>query len=245
MTKINDKRPKYQQIGENLIDKILDAEYEIGQLLPTEKELCETFTISRHTAREALRYVEKTGLVERRQGSGTTVIRNTMPERINQFVSSVKDLLRFGSETRFDVQVSDIIPLDEPLSELLDSEAGTECIHIGGLRVEPHDNKAICYSNIYRLPHLDDIDEKLKDTSTAVFAVIEALDASHIGKIEQEINACAMPAGIAGALKTKADKPAMMITRRYFSKEDNDLILVAQSIYPANRFSYSTVLYPD
>ena len=245
MTKIKTTHPKYQQIGEQLISRILNLEYHKGQLLPTEKELCESFAISRHTAREALRYVEKTGLVERRQGSGTSVIRNTMPERINQFVSSVKDLLRFGSETRFEVEVSDIIKLDGELAELLDAQNDQDCIHIGGVRIEPHDQKPICYSNIYRIPHSDNIDEQLKNKKTAVYAVVEALDANHIGKIEQEISACLMPQEHAEVLKTKADSAAMKITRRYFSKDHQDLILVAESIYPANRFSYSTVLYPN
>lgn len=65
MTKVKTTHPKYQQLGEQLISKILNLDYQKGQLLPTEKELCESYAISCHTAREALRYLEKAGLVER------------------------------------------------------------------------------------------------------------------------------------------------------------------------------------
>ena len=237
--------PKYQDIGETLIRQILAGEYALNTLLPTEKQLCEQFSISRHTAREALRHVEKTGLVERKQGSGTLVKRSTMPEQINQFINSVKDLLAFGQNTRFEVQVSDMITLDEQMAELLDSVTGQECIHIGGVRFEPHDKKPICYSNIYRRPHQDEVDEKLKDTKTAIYAVIEALDDKKIGKIEQQISACLLPESLASQLGATADSAAMKITRRYYSLSDDDLILVAQSIYPAKRFSFTSVLYPN
>lgn len=237
--------PKYQGIGETLINQILAGEFALNTLLPTEKQLCEQFAISRHTAREALRYVEKTGLVERKQGSGTLVTRNTMPEQINQFINSVKDLLAFGQNTRFEVQVSDMITLDGSTAALLNSQQGQECIHIGGVRFEPHDKKPICYSNIYRHPHLDEVDEKLKDTKTAIYAVIEALDDKKIGKIEQQISACLLPESLASQLDASTDSAAMKITRRYFSLKEDDLILVAESIYPAKRFSFTSVLYPN
>ncbi|QHJ13842.1 HTH-type transcriptional repressor YvoA [Paraglaciecola mesophila] len=250
MTKIKSKPskhalPLYQTIGETLINQILSGDFALNTLLPTEKQLCEQFSISRHTAREALRYVEKTGLVERKQGSGTLVKRNTMPEQINQFINSVKDLLAFGQHTRFEVQISDMIVLDEEKAALLDTSEGQECIHIGGIRIEPHDKKPICYSHIYRRPHLDQVDEMLKDTRTAIYAVIEALDDKKIGKIEQQISACLLPEPLASQLAASPNSAAMKITRRYYSVEDDDLILVAQSIYPAKRFSFTSVLFPN
>lgn len=250
MTKIksslkNKSMPKYQRIGEKLIGQILAGKHEIDSLLPTEKQLCTAYKISRHTAREALRYVEKTGLVERRQGSGTQVKRTSMPEQINEFINSINDLLLFGKRTRFDIRISDMIQLDADLAELLDVETGTDCIHVGGIRVEPHDKKPISYSNIYRTQHMDSVDELFKDKDTAIYAVVKALDSNNIGKIEQQIEACLLPAGLAEQLGAEANSAAMKITRRYFDKELKDLILVAQSIYPAKRFSHSSVLYPD
>lgn len=236
--------PKYIGIGETLIKDILSKTYALHSLLPTEKQLCEKFTISRHTARESLRYVEKTGLVERKQGSGTIVIRNSMPEKMNQFINSVNDLLQFGQNTRFNIKVSDVIQLNNQMALLLDTDEGENCIHVGGLRIEPHAQKPICYSNIYRLPHMDAVDEELKDKKTAIYAVMKALDDKNIGKIEQQISACLIPKELAKQLNTDPCSAAMKITRRYFGKKE-DLILVAESIYPAERFSFSTILFPN
>lgn len=245
MTKIKSSQPKYLSIAESLIAQILGGQISIGAQLPTEKELCDRYQISRHTAREALRNVERNGLVERRQGSGTTVIRNVIPETVSQFINSINDLLKFGSKTRFAIDVTDIKVLDQDLAELLNVEIGDECIHVGGLRSAPESKEALCYSNIYRTYHKDKIDERLKHIETAVYAVAEALDKDNIGKIEQHISSCLMPADLADALDAKDDPVAMKIVRRYYAKNNKDLILVAESFYPSTRFSYSTILYPD
>jgi DNA-binding GntR family transcriptional regulator len=250
MTKINSRplkssTPKYREIGEKLIHQILSNKYATDSLLPTEKRLCEDYAISRHTAREALRYLEKSGLVERRQGSGTIVKRNVMPEQINEFINSVNDLLLFGQRTRFEIKVSDTLALNSEMADLLDTKEGESCIHVGGVRIEPHDKKPICYSNIYRIPHMDAVDEQLKSTDTAIYAVIKALDPRNIGKIEQQISACLVPAEMAEQLDAELNSAAMKITRRYFDKSIEDLIFVAESIYPAKRFRSSSVLYPN
>ncbi|OFA29854.1 GntR family transcriptional regulator [Glaciecola punicea] len=253
MTKINSakstanklKIPKYQKIGETLVNQILSGEYAIDTLLPTEKQLCFQFSISRHTAREALRYAEKCGLVERKQGSGTLVKRNEMPEQINHFVNSVNDLLQFGQHTKFEVKTSDLVAVDIELANLLNIGTSELCLYIGGVRVEAHDKKPICFSHIYRRPHADQYDEAFKDTKTAIYAIMEVLRSSNIGKIEQHTDACLLPESLAYQLDAPANSAAMKITRRYYCSNLDEILLVSQSIYPAKRFSLSSVLYPN
>jgi len=57
----------------DLVDRIVAGEYVEGTSLPIEPVLCERFSVSRTTIREALRALETMGLVEVRQGSGSTV----------------------------------------------------------------------------------------------------------------------------------------------------------------------------
>ena len=53
---------------------INDGEFESGERLPAEREMAQRFGVARGTLREGLRQLEKSGLVERRQGSGTYVM---------------------------------------------------------------------------------------------------------------------------------------------------------------------------
>jgi GntR family transcriptional regulator, arabinose operon transcriptional repressor len=64
---------KYQQILENLKDRIISGSYEPGTRLPSESELVKTFGVSRITVNRALRELQFTGLIERRAGSGSYV----------------------------------------------------------------------------------------------------------------------------------------------------------------------------
>jgi DNA-binding GntR family transcriptional regulator len=53
-----------------------------------------------------------------------------------------------------------------------------------------------------------------------------------------------MDKSYAKALRVEENSAAMRISRRYFDK-NQQLILVAQSVYPAHRYSYSHVLLPQ
>jgi DNA-binding GntR family transcriptional regulator len=74
---------------------------------------------------------------------------------------------------------------------------------------------------------------------------VKLLDGSNIGKIEQTISACLLPETLAIDLDAPANSAAMQITRRYYNRTLEDILLVSQSIYPAKRFSFSTMLYPN
>ncbi len=56
-----------------LIQQIASEVYSEGQKLPTEKELCDLFKVSRPVVREALMQLQSDGIVIARQGSGTFV----------------------------------------------------------------------------------------------------------------------------------------------------------------------------
>lgn len=65
--------PLYQQISNDLKQKIIAKTFKSGDQLPTEKELSETYSVSRITAKRALTELEQLGLVSRTRGKGTFV----------------------------------------------------------------------------------------------------------------------------------------------------------------------------
>ncbi|HIC96210.1 TPA: extracellular solute-binding protein [Candidatus Bipolaricaulota bacterium] len=71
-----DKRlavPLYRQLKEILEERIRRGEFRPGERLPTERELCQQFGVSRITVRQALGELANEGLLYRHQGSGTFV----------------------------------------------------------------------------------------------------------------------------------------------------------------------------
>jgi DNA-binding FadR family transcriptional regulator len=75
---MSEPRRLYEKISRKLAKAIADGDYELGQRLPSERELAQTFSVSRPTVREAIIALELDGLVQVRLGSGVYVM-NRMP----------------------------------------------------------------------------------------------------------------------------------------------------------------------
>lgn len=61
------------RLANTLRDAIRRGEYAPNQAIPSERQLCETFGVSRSTVRRALRMLEEQGIAQRIPGSGTYV----------------------------------------------------------------------------------------------------------------------------------------------------------------------------
>lgn len=64
----------YQNIYNNLKQEIVSGTYETGCFLPTERELCQRFSVERTTVRRALDFLVKDRMVEKYPGMGSKVI---------------------------------------------------------------------------------------------------------------------------------------------------------------------------
>ena len=64
--------PAYIKIHDQIKKDIDDAIWEIGERLPSERDLAETFKVSRMTLRQAITLLVEEGVLERRVGSGTS-----------------------------------------------------------------------------------------------------------------------------------------------------------------------------
>jgi GntR family transcriptional repressor for pyruvate dehydrogenase complex len=60
-------------VTDRIISQIQDGRYRAGDRLPTERELAEQLGVGRTSVREGLRFLEKLGVLEIRQGMGTVV----------------------------------------------------------------------------------------------------------------------------------------------------------------------------
>jgi len=70
------RRPIYQQVLDQIIDRIKRDIYLPGSRLPTEVELTEEFQVSRNCIREAIKCLAAGGMAESKPGKGTILAAN-------------------------------------------------------------------------------------------------------------------------------------------------------------------------
>lgn len=82
-SKIGSKLTLSQKIERKIEEAIREKKLPVGSKLPTERELCEAFGVSRTALREALRRLSARGLIEITKGSGMTVTGFRVDDAIN------------------------------------------------------------------------------------------------------------------------------------------------------------------
>lgn len=92
-----------KQIEQQILALIREGKLAVGDRLPSERELSEMFDVSRASVREAMRSLERVGVIDARQGGGTFVREprwEDLGSRITAALGAHQDLLRHIYEAR-------------------------------------------------------------------------------------------------------------------------------------------------
>ena len=89
MLKAVQKKRAYEDIVKQIRGLIEKGRLKRGDQLPAERELTDTFKVSRATVREAILSLEATNLVQRRQGDGTYVIASSEEALVEPLASAL------------------------------------------------------------------------------------------------------------------------------------------------------------
>ena len=126
--------PLYLQVVRALKDEIVSGVHPVGSQLPTEEELCERFSVSRYTVREALRRLREDNLVSSRQGAGTIVVPPRPADSFVHEVMSINDLVAFATGVRFPIDAIEMIVVEAKLAARLGIANGKEWLSVRGFR---------------------------------------------------------------------------------------------------------------
>lgn len=241
MTGTRRSKPRYAELGDLLQTAIEKGEYAVGTLLPTELELCERFSVSRHTARAALAQLISAGLVQRRPGAGTRVIAQNSAMRYEHEIDTVDLLMQYGNSTRLQVLEAERKLADPLMAQRLDIHEGKEYLRLHCLRLEEQTREPIAVTEMLIPVRTGVPTEKLLEVAGAARALAKFLDPTKLSRVEQVFDAASFEAADAKLLDIKKSEPAMRVQRRY-RDANGRLLLVATSLHPPGRFAYSMVL---
>lgn len=86
----------YLQIAENIANQIRAGNFQIGDRLPSERQLAEELGVSRMTVRQALSLLEEQGLIERLPGVGSFISKPKIEQPVDVLIGFSHNLLRRG-----------------------------------------------------------------------------------------------------------------------------------------------------
>lgn len=93
------RQPIYELVAEEIKRYIIDRKLRPGDKLPTEKELCEVFGVSRSSVREAVKSLQSLGIIETKQKEGP-VVRKLGSDALVDYLTFG---LQFGDPTVMDL----------------------------------------------------------------------------------------------------------------------------------------------
>ena len=233
--------PRYHQISNILVERIEKGRYAIGDLLPTEQDLCGEFEVSRYTIREALRRLTDAGLVRRRQGSGSQVVANKAPGNFVHSMRSLSELFQYASDTVFKITKIETMVPEPEVKPYLGETADDPWLYVEGVRLAADGGAPIAFSRVFINREFDGIVPDLPGVSGTIFRLIEDRYGVVVEDVEQEIRAEPMGKYAAKLLGSSTRIWAVRVIRRYFGS-DGKILQISVNYHPADRFSYSMQL---
>ena len=200
--------PRYQQIVEDLLDRIERGDLAPGDRLASERALSEEFGVNRRTLRNSLDVLERRGLVERRQGAGTFVTSPRFERNAAEFFPFTEGVRHRGFEPGSLIISLQRLPASPSVTERLDLDANDEVWRFHRLRSineEPFLVETFSLPTAMA-PQMDTFD--LSDRS--VYDVLENEYGVVIERAQLSLEAIAMSEFEAELLRVPIGSPAML-----------------------------------
>ncbi|GLW05319.1 GntR family transcriptional regulator [Microtetraspora sp. NBRC 13810] len=229
--------PKYFQLREILLDLMESNELPIGAAIPSERDLCQQFGLSRMTVRQAVDHLVSEGRLHRVAGKGTFVARPKieMALRLTSFSDDMRARgLRPGSR---DLDRR-IMRASAHLARELGIRPGDEVHFIERLRTA--DGEPLCIERAHIPVSLapDLIDRDLTDRS--LYGLLESDYGLVLDAGELTIDGGIADPGDADLLKLPRGGAVLLLQRRSFA--GGVCAELGVSTYRADRYQLRTVL---
>jgi GntR family transcriptional regulator len=238
----NSPVPRYHQLKEILRERIRSGEWKPGDLIPSERELSETYGISRMTARQAITELVNEGVFYREQGRGTFVTGRKITQQLMRLTGFTEDISARGHQPSTRLLAAAMTPADQATAEHLRIEQGQPVFRVQRLRLADEEPLAIELSQLSFKGCERLLEEDLEHDS--LYRLLESRFGLPLVEAEQELEAGLAGAEEAQILKIAAGS-AVLFTRRTTYTERNLPVEYARSVYVGTRYVFYTHLKRD
>ncbi len=225
--------PAYIRIHDAVKKQIDDGFWEIGQRLPSERDLADDYEVSRMTLRQAITLLVEEGILERRVGSGTYVASHRVQEKMRG-TTSFTEIVRLQGKTPSSQVVSyQRKPANETEIQQLQLKPSDYVVRME--RVRYADNMPLVFE-VASIPEKLIREFKREDITEHFFQTLTD-NGYEIGKSQQTIYAKNASERVANYLKVPKNHAVLALTQvSYFI--DGRPFEYVHSQYVGDRFEF-------
>ncbi|MFB9953099.1 GntR family transcriptional regulator [Rhizobium puerariae] len=225
--------PLYRKLRQSLEDAIRSGKLGHGDALPAERDLADYANVSRVTVRKAVDDLVKDGLLTRRHGSGTFVVKpmSRVQQPLTRLTSFTEDMARRGLVTKSEWLERGLFHPSPEEMMMLGLAPGTKVARLGRLRIANDMPLAIERASISA--------EFLPDPSAvanSLYAVLEKKNARPVRAI-QRISACNMNNPDAGLLAVPIGAAGLSIERVSYLASGR-VVELTRSLYRGDAYDF-------
>lgn len=221
--------PKHQQLR-NILAELATTQLQPGDMLPSERQLCADYGVSRITVREALGQLVSEGLLVRSQGKGTFVAHRPARSRLH-IASFHEDMRRMGLEPSTVVlAAAPVVPPAQTLARLR-LPAGRTAYHVRRLRLADRVPMSVddAWYNADLLPGLDQ-----RNLQASLYDTLARHYGRPIDHAEQTVGAALAGEEMGRLLGIPGSGPVLRFDRVSYSR--GEPVEHARSWYRADRY---------
>lgn len=230
--------PLYYSIKTDIKNKIKNGEYADGDMLPTERALCEAYNVSRVTVRKAIEELLEENVLERSFGKTAVVRAGHVQRDINKLSGLYDELKEAGILCSTYTLSNEVVYAGDKMAEKFGIEKGSKLVKI--CRIRYADGEPLCYQKCYInakfCPELENTDL----SSASLYQTLEKKYGLKITSAVQNISACMASYKIAALLKIKQEP--MLKVKRTAYLENKECIELSYSYYIAGRYALTMTL---
>ena len=229
-------RAKYRHLYEALAQRL--ERLPAGAPLPTERELCEVYGVSRPTVRRALQQLEVEQRIYRRQGRGTFAARPKI-DLVLELTSLSEDMLAHGVVPGAKLIDVSRLKADADIEARLGLEAGSEVLRVERLRLA--DGEPVAIEVLFvSAARFDGISAAL-GLGKSFYRLLHTDYGVELASAEETIEAVAAGPREAELLGIPPGAPVLLLSRRTVDTSGRPTEYV-RSVYRADRFRFRSFL---
>lgn len=218
--------PVYYQLKEDILKKIAAGVWKVGQCIDSERELSESYGVSRMTIRQALGELVQEGILVREKGKGTFVCEPKVKQRDMMSFSEIIE--KTGRSLTTKVLEFEVIDTPEELADIFTFD---KLYKINRNRIVDEECIAneIVYIPVDYCGYIDEI--KLQGS---LFKILEEFGYS-VDNSESSIKAVIMDDNYRRIFNLSEDVPLLQIISKTLT-DDNKVLFIEESTYRSDKY---------